>query len=584
MMLHRFPPWRPAAALSRLRALNRDRRGVIALMFGLVLIPLLLLVGLAVDFAFIAQAHAQLDQAADTAALTAAKTAGTAFTNGVSTSSANTQGQTAGAAWFTAQVGTVPDLASVTAPTVNPAVTVSVTNSGNAFTATVSYTAEVSTIFEKLFGVSVVTISNTAAAEIVANAYVDVTFLLDNSSSMLIAATDGSGDQTTNGVATLQPITAASSCFQVSKYTGKLNSSGLPISPYGTANSYNVSSGNCGGISYTCTQSAVAVSSMSNTTYNINGLQGCQCAFACHWLAPTTGNTFQAAGVDTESGSANTAGSTQTYSLDYYGLARNAGVQLRFDVVQLAVETALNYMAEPANERIANQFGAAVYEFNNSFTPVWPPTADSASQATTDMTCLTSTASGCTGNALAAAQAIATPVVSDAADTNFPAAMAALVADTTAAGDGSTQAKAKKSLIIVTDGIQDWGGRTMVNGYSLAAGTASNPNGAEGPISMHDCDAIKALGYTVYVLYTPYYVPPPASLDTLVINNTALDSYVNGTTGTAYDLPTNLQGCSSGQGYYASASNTNASDPDSIQATLQTMVQAAINSGARLTL
>jgi Flp pilus assembly protein TadG len=573
---------RRAGRVARALTSMRGNKGAVAMMFGIAAIPLLLLVGLAVDFAFVSQARAQLDLAADTAALTAAKTAGQAFVANIpGAPTPISQGEAAGLAWFNAQVGTIPNATvtgAVSGCTSDPCVVVA--QSGNAFTATVSYTVQVQSMFQALFGIPFQSVSDSSAAEIVANAYVDVTFLLDNSSSMLIAST-------TAGVTQLQPATAGSSCFQAtngpggflpsatgphatpwiasgstSTYAGGINSTtGLPQTGGKTAISY-CDSGTIG--AYTCTQGSTIISSMSNTSYGINTLQGCQCAFACHWVAPTAGNTFTSGG--------------NTYSLDYYGIARSLGVQLRFDVVQSAVETAIQYMqTSETADNIPNQFGAAVYEFNTNFTQIWPPTGDSASQAITDMACLQTTATGCSGNALAAAQAITTPVVSDAADTNFPAAMSSLVTGSAAAGDGSTQAKAKKSLIIVTDGIQDWGGRSMVDNYSLSAGDGSNANGAEGPISLHDCDAIKALGYTVYVLYTTYITTPTS----IVIYNESLVPYVTGSgeANTAYDLQGNLQGCASAPGNYAEASS-----PAAITAALQSMVQAALNSGARLTL
>jgi len=559
----------PAAVVARSRSLWRDRKGAVAMLFGLAAIPLLLLVGLAVDFGFIAQTRAQLDLAADTAALTAAQSAGAAFVaNNPNVATPSVQGIAAGTAWFTAQVGTIPDVVKSSS---NPSVTVNVVPSGNSFTSTVTYTANVTTIFHQFFGITSVPISNTAEATIVANAYVDVTFLLDNSSSMLIAATTG-------GVTQLQTATAQSSTWQLTGNPGCTGSSLVTQGPYKVTVSTPASAtGASGSAAYP-----------GNNDWNINGLQGCQCAFACHWQ-PLTGSkfttgttTFTGKGVDTLSGAVNSSNATQTYTLDYYGIARFNGVQLRFDVVQSAVETAIGYMQ--SSEEIPSQFGASVFEFGNALTQDWPPTSDSATQATTDMACLQTTAAGCNGNALAAAQAISSPVTTDSANTDFPAAMSALVtqaqaslsaAGLTSAGNGSTPAKAKRSLIIITDGIQDWGGRQMVAGYSLLPGNSSNPNGAEGPISLEDCAAIKSLGYTVYVLYTTYITTPV----TVVLSNTQLVNYVNGTTGTAYDLPTNLAGCASEPADYTEASN-----PTDIQTALQAMVKAALNSGARLSL
>lgn len=569
----RIRPRRLAAVLARSRTVVRDRKGNVAMMFGIAAIPLMLLVGIAIDFGFISQTRAQLDLAADSAALTAAQTASTTFTSAYASNPtgadalAEAAGEAAGTSWFCTQVGAITtanfpsqDMTSHTNCPANntSALNIAVTPNGNAFSATVSYAASVPSMFQALFGMGSTPLSDTVSATITVNGYVDVTFLLDNSSSMLIASTSA-------GITTVQPLTANSSCWQVTSANGN----GNPPTP------------SCTG-STSCTQGSQKVTVYaSNNAYGINSLQGCQCAFACHWQSASGSATFRAAGVDTESGAANTSNSTQTYSLDYYGIARAAGVQLRFDVVQSAVETAISFMQ--TSEVIPNQFGASIFEFGNTLTQDWPPTNDTAAQTLVDMACLNSTASGCNGNALAAAQSISSPVVTDAANTAFPAIMASLTTTSQAelaaqglqvAGDGSSQAKARRALIIITDGIQDWGGRAMVAGYSLGAGASSNPNGAEGPISANDCVAMKSLGYTIYVLYTTYITTPA----TVVLNNTALVPYVDGTTGTDYDLPTNMQDCATVPANYAQAS-----DPADITAALQSMVNSAINSGAQLT-
>ncbi len=289
---------------------------------------------------------------------------------------------------------------------------------------------------------------------------------------------------------------------------------------------------------------------MSNPQYGIETFQGCQCAFACHWVSPTVGNTFTSGG--------------KVYSLDYYGVARSLGVQLRFDVVQSAVATAIGYLA--TNEAVPGQFGASVYAYSTGLTQVWPPPGDSPAQAMKDMTCLDATKHRCTGNALAATHSVTPPLTDDMADANFPSAMTGLTAAASPSGDGGNPRRARKALIIITDGIQDWGGRAIVPGYSLAAGDAANPNGAEGPISPHDCDAIKTLGYSVYVLYTTYLTSPTS----LVIYNEELVPYINGVTGTPYDLPTNLMGCAS-----SPANFLQASEPAEIQSALQSLAAAA---------
>ncbi len=464
-----------------------------ALAFGLACIPLVLLIGLAVDFGFIAQARAQLDLAADSAALTATKTAGAAFIANAGTTQAIAQGENDGTNWFIAQVGLIPNASVI-------ATNVQVTNNGNTFNSTVTYQAEVATFFSGLFGVQFVNLTNASAAQIIANAYVDVTFLLDNSSSMLIASTLA-------GVSTMETVTLGANTSLLAPNTSITSL----IYPHGVGNGPPLA-----------------------------------CAFACHWDAS---------------------------SHDYYGLARNNNVQLRFDVLKTAVGQSITqmYSAEQLTN-ITDQFGTTIYTFNsyygNYINQVYPLPASGA--VGYDLTP--------TGAAQTTVQNFQTPVVSDAADTPFPQAMAALTATSTAAGDGSSINSPRKALIIVTDGIQDWGSRAEVPGYPQTAG--GTYSGAEGPINSADCNAIKALGYAVYVIYTTYITQDASGNQLpLVIYNQFLVPYVNSVGSPAsYDLAANMQACASSPANYAQAS-----DPAAIEAAMAAMLQSVINSASRLT-
>ena len=405
----------------------RDRSASVALTFAVSVLPLIGVIGAAVDLGFVTQSKAQLDAAADVAALAAATTTANAFTAGQQNYLA--LGQSAGTQWFSSQGTTVPN-------TNLPAATVGVTQSGGVFLATVSYQAAVPTYFARLFGYATIPVAGSASATISTNAYVSVTFLLDNSGSMLIAATPA-------GINTMNTLT---------------------------------------------TQPQQAKMSQAS------GLNGYPCSFACHWDAG--GN-------------------------DYYGLARKNNVQLRFDVLQTAVQSAISEMI---NEQvITNQFGVGIYTFNNSLVRVYPT---SGSQTTS-----TDLSSG-----IAAAQAIQTQVTANAANSNFPAIMTALASQSTPAGNGSAPQTPKKSLIIVTDGVADYGSRSIPT--------------TEGPINPASCTAMKRLGYNIYVLYTTYITNP---VNVMLPFNQALAPYVNGTATPA--LVPSLQACASAPTNFAQASD-----------------------------
>jgi Flp pilus assembly protein TadG len=441
-----------------------DRRGGVAVIFAASIFPVILLGGAAIDLGFITQATAQLNAAADSAALAAATTAANAFTS--QQQNYLTLGKNAGNQFFTAQATTVMD-------TIAPAASVVVTQSGSSFNATVTYTAAVSTYFAWLFGVVTVPVSGLSSSTISANAYVAVTFLLDNSSSMLIASTQA-------GVNFLNSVTPVGSS--------------TPNKPAGLSQA------------------------TLNAVPGANGLGGLQCAFACHWDANNN---------------------------DYYGLARANNVQLRFDVVQSALASAINEMV--TLQAIPNQFAVGIYTFNNTLTKIYPSSPNQTTS--TDLS-----------DGITAAQAMSSPVVPDAANTNFPAIMASLASASTAAGDGSSPTSPKKALIIVTDGLADYGSRSIPT--------------TEGPLNPANCTAMKNLGYNVYVLYTTY-ITTPSNL-VLPFSNINLLAYLNVTQSPT--MAGSLQSCASAPGNYVQASN-----PADITTAMTQLLQAALANGGRLT-
>jgi Flp pilus assembly protein TadG len=90
------------------------RRGVIAIMFALLMVPLIIVVALSVDFSFYIVSQAQLNLAADAAAMHAVRVASQYYVdNSTTVAAAEAQGITAGKQWFAAQAG---NLASATVP------------------------------------------------------------------------------------------------------------------------------------------------------------------------------------------------------------------------------------------------------------------------------------------------------------------------------------------------------------------------------------------------------------------------------------------------------------------------------------
>jgi hypothetical protein len=135
-------------------------------------------------------------------------------------------------------------------------------------------------------------------------------------------------------------------------------------------------------------------------------------------------------------------------------------------------------------------------------------------------------------------------------DTYFADAMDTLASELTAAGDGSSATTPKKVLFLVTDGFEDDGPRQAMQSSV--------------------CQQFKNKGYTIYVVYTPYYP---------LMHTAYLGSWIpivegNGPTS----ITQNLKACASAPADYISAS-----DGPSLNAALLNFLQQALALPAHLT-
>jgi len=493
----------PHPRLLPTRRLLRQRSAAVTLLFATAVFPLLMLVGLVIDFGWILQAKSQLDLAADAAAIAAARTAAAGYAAGQTSATYISEATTAANQWWSVQSGTI-----ITAK--STAATPSVTQNGQTFTATVAYTATLSEVIPNVFDWqstdrfgATATIANTSTASIMVHAYATVDFLLDNTSSMMLPATDNDLSLLQNGEAYNLYVSTA---FQNSVISG---GSGLVGWNPKTNGAYNI---------YSATPNFLLPSSAD------------YCAFACHWT---------------------------TSGLDYYAVARAVGETLRFDVVQSATVTAIQEMQ--TLEQVSGQYSVGIFAFGG-------PAMNSSSylqtiftEAPLDPTVngVIKTGHGAT-NAMNALKNISPPVTGDTPNTDIGTALSDTLAITGQGGNGNTAATPQKSLILITDGVED------------DSSPQSIPS-TEGPITPSVCNGFKTAGYSVFILYTPYnssavYLP----------NNIALQPYITGT-----DTPSILSALQS----CASSSNDviQATSPADIQAGLVTLLQEAIGSTTRLT-
>ena len=159
----------------RTRHFAADRQANVAMIFALLLVPLVLAAGMGVDYAGAAQKRAKLDAAADAAALAAV--------NAVMISQSSTASQTAATNMFNSLASMVSGLQNPPTPTVT------ITDSATGRTAVVTYSAKSINSVTSIIGLSDFAITGTATASASLPPNIDFYLLLDSSPSMAIAAT-----------------------------------------------------------------------------------------------------------------------------------------------------------------------------------------------------------------------------------------------------------------------------------------------------------------------------------------------------------------------------------------------------------
>jgi hypothetical protein len=599
------------------------RKATVSLIFAIALIPMLMMVGLAVDFGFYTEARSQLDLAADSSALHAARVALQVYENETkansqaSTADALNKGQTAGTAWFSAQLGNVPQAQYSITPTVQ----LSFNAGTNQIIAQVNYAGVILTHFAKLFPGSWPEypnwgIAGAATAVISTLTYSEFDFLMDNSSSMLIA----SGPADIQALEALTPCSTQATALQtvpgsnqplIGSYswyydpTGALDNNSAVSPPdapgvlipfgYGTF-TYTATTGPNKGKVETINQQLPNLppqmaSGECDPAFYANAVTGGY-ASECFYvpgqtkavarpllnppLNPNTGLcTATASGViggavsqQLQNGHLATitgvpqapcafACHTDPGNNDYYGLARANNIKLRFDVIQQAL-TSTNAQplgVIPTLEKYVENAG--------SLNPVTVGVYYFNSGFTTAV-------KPTPGNSLTELQSAETtelgiqpPVVTDVADTDVHDALSNLYSNLGKVGTGNVPTAPKKYVFLITDGLEDY-----------VDPVAGRVQGALTPASLQECQAIKDLGVKIFVLYTTYYpLPNPYYLQ--------YDKPAAEPTGSGSQIYQNLAQCAS-PGTTSNPTILEASDAADIGTALNQLVESALSAPGRL--
>jgi Flp pilus assembly protein TadG len=172
------------ALVRKFATLCREKSGSLAPMFGIALVPLVGMIGAAVDYSNANRIRTMLLAAADAASVGSVATSASGYN---AAASMPMDGAVSGAARDAVKIfkGEVAGRTGFTLGSVKA----DVEKSKGSVTSTVQFTAQVPMTFMKVFGVSSLTVTGTSAAAHDLPVFVDFYLLLDNTPSMGVAAT-----------------------------------------------------------------------------------------------------------------------------------------------------------------------------------------------------------------------------------------------------------------------------------------------------------------------------------------------------------------------------------------------------------
>lgn len=494
------------------RCLHSDQSGGVAVLTGFVMVGVLGVAAVAIDVSSAVSAHARLRQAADTAALMAVRQAAIDLSTNPNASTAGAIA--AGKQHFLTQSGAIPKVAASVAD-------VTVVRSGLTITSTVTFAAAYQTqiagaiaaVSPNFGSMATVPLGGKVAAQQTVGAYSDIQVLVDTSNSMTITST---------------PLDAL-----------KLQSL------------------------YTQYPLYERIWEPGQNTWK--SVWQSNCTVACHAILKLdvyTQNNPPAYDPNTNwviLGSASSAlvpppipsTTIARQDIDPYAMAQYYGVSMRIDLLRSAVKTmaqAVSNTPDPTKYR----FG--LYTFDLSVSQKYALGAASGSIApisaiqvtpvkyNSSNTINTTPAQTTVGNSIRAR-----------ASTGSPLGFTDYV---NAAGDGSAQSVAKKSVIIITDGVED---------YNIGASRQTDT------FQSSACDGLKlpvaqgGKGATVFVLHA---AGPDNFID------------ANGPNPAAFNAAAAaMKACASNDGYYFLASS-----PVDIATATQTIISLALSKSALLTI
>jgi Flp pilus assembly protein TadG len=527
---------------------RRDRRGNLAVIFGLAAIPLVSAIGSAVDYSMATRVKAKLQSAADAASVASISQnslgylAAAQMTGDGSVTAGVTDAQNV----FNGNMSTISDYNNLNVK-LYPATTV--TKTGIKLNSTVSFQADVPTSFMKVIGYQTLTVTGTSKSTASLPPYLDFYLMLDVSGSMGLPSSDAEQTRLSkvnpddfsvypNGCTFACHFQAKNSCTDPA--VGEKTDPTLKT----VRQAYPTNNYCLGYLISRVSQAGYKGLLQTTTNYPMKGVQ----LPAKMILAGVTSAVTP--GVPNSLITGNSA--SQTNSLTPVTSCPTEGgdpcIQLRAD----AVGNALTLLFQYANshEKVSKQFRIGLYPFIQDLYSYFPLTSsispsDSIVTAANNLATLLDT-----GN---------TPKLGNlgSGGTHFENAFPSMSTTITSVGNGSTSTNPQPFVFLVTDGAQNF---QTCCGFSGSNSATVMPAGALSP-----CKPLRDRGITISVLYIPYQT---IQNPTTIFNNE--DNVANA--NIPY-IPPSLTDCAS-PGFFYTA-NTTADITTALKAMFDHAVQTA---------
>ncbi|WP_298108116.1 TadE/TadG family type IV pilus assembly protein, partial [Bradyrhizobium sp.] len=536
----------------------KDKRGNIAVIFGIACLPVLAAVGCGVDYSEASRMRAKLQSAADAAAVASISKNSQGWL-AASQMSGNGTVATAQTDAMNIFLGNINNVYNPGNPnpganlfTLNmPPTTAVVTKTGVNLTSTVTFNATVPTIFMNVVGFKSLTVSGSSSASSSLPMYLDFYVMLDVSGSMGLPSTNA--EQTR--LAAINPDNFRSypnGCTFACHFQSQGSCTAPPVgqtASSGVLPAYSAypTNGYCLGYLITrVSQSGYqallnsSITSQTKTQYPMKGGQVLPSAMLPNVTSSLTGpNSLLTGNSKSMSNSLTAVTSCPTEGTD-------ACIQLRADAVGTALNATMAtqgvdglFATANKNEVVPDQFRIGLYPFIRylyAYSPLTsainasPTTPGTINYAAANLATLLDT--GNSPNLGLGSGGTHFENAFPSMNTTIPPSGGGQV------GDGSSPTNTKPFVFLVTDGAQNFQTCCGFSGSNSATVMAS---GTSSP-----CQPLKNRGITVAVLYIPY---EPIQNPTTIYNNE--DNVAN---ANIPNIPPSLQSCASPNFFFTATS------------------------------